>query len=118
MGELHLEVVLEKLASEYEVEVNKGQPQIAYKEILTQAVLHREVYKKQNGGPGSYAEIHFELSPREQNVPGLEFVDEIKGGAIPKEFIASVQKGFTSAMQSGVLAGYPVKSMRLWFFVG
>jgi elongation factor G len=118
MGELHLEVVLEKLATEYEVEVNKGQPQIAYKEILTQAVLHKEVFKKQNGGPGSYAEIHFELSPREQNVPGLEFVDEIKGGAIPKEFIASVQKGFTAAMQSGVLAGYPVKSMRVRFFVG
>lgn len=118
MGELHLEVVLEKLATEYEVELNKGQPQIAYKEILTKAVLHKEVFKKQNGGPGSYAEIHFELSPREQNAPGLEFVDEIKGGAIPKEFIASVQKGFTSAMQSGVLAGYPVKSMRVRLFDG
>jgi elongation factor G len=118
MGELHLEVVLEKLAAEYEVEVNKGQPQIAYKEIFTQAVTHKEVLKKQSGGPGSFAEIHFELSPREQDVPGLEFIDEIRGGAIPKEFIASVQKGFASAMQSGVLEGYPVKSMRVRLFDG
>ncbi len=118
MGELHLEVVLEKLAIEYEVEVNKGQPQIAYKEIFTQAVIHREVFKKRNGGLGNFAEIHFELSPREQNMPGLEFIDEIKGGAIPKEFIASVQKGFAAAMQCGMLAGYPVQSMRIRLFDG
>ncbi|OQP67264.1 elongation factor G [Niastella vici] len=118
MGELHLEVVLEKLATEYQVEVNKGQPQIAYKEIFTQAVLHREIFKKQNGGSGNYAEIHFELSPREQDLPGLEFINEIKGGAIPKEFIVAVQKGFESAMQTGMLAGYPVKSMRVRLFDG
>jgi elongation factor G len=118
MGELHLEVVLEKLATEYQVEVNKGQPQIAYKEIFTKAVLHREVFKKQNGGSGNYAEIQFELSPREQNLPGLEFINEIKGGAIPKEFIVAVQKGFESAMQTGMCAGYPVKSMRVRLFDG
>jgi elongation factor G len=118
MGELHLEVVLEKLATEYQVAVNKGQPQIAYKEIFTQAVLHKEVFKKQNGGSGNYAEIHFELSPREQNLPGLEFIDEIKGGALPREFIVAVNKGFESAMQTGILAGYPVKSMRVRLFDG
>jgi elongation factor G len=118
MGELHLEVVLEKLATAYEVAVNKGKPQIAYKEIFTQPVLHKEVFKKQNGGSGSFAEIHFELSPREQDVPGFEFINEIKGGAIPKEFIASVNKGFEAAMQSGALAGYPVNSMRIRLFDG
>jgi len=118
MGELHLEVVLEKLATEYQVEVNKGQPQIAYKEIFTKAVLHKEVLKKQNGGPGSFAEIHFELSPREQDLPGLEFINDIKGGAIPREFIVAVNKGFESAMQAGILAGYPVKSMRVRLFDG
>lgn len=118
MGELHLEVVLEKLATEYQVKVNKGKPQIAYKEIFTQSVLHREVFKKQNGGSGNFAEIHFELSPREQGLPGLEFVNDIKGGAIPKEFIVAVNKGFEAAMKTGVLAGYPVQSMRVRLFDG
>lgn len=118
MGELHLEVVLEKLATEYQVEVNKGKPQIAYNEIFTQAVQHKEVFKKQNGGSGSFAEIHFELSPREHDLPGLEFINEIRGGAIPKEFIVAVKKGFEAAMQTGMLAGYPVKSMRIRFFDG
>lgn len=113
MGELHLEVVLEKLASQYQVEVNKGKPQIAYKEIFTKAVTHREVYKKQNGGSGNFAEISFELSPKEDDTPGLEFINEIKGGVIPKEFIPAISKGFESAMLNGALAGYPVKSMRV-----
>lgn len=113
MGELHLEVVLEKLAAQYHLEINKGQPQIAYKEIFTKAVTHREVYKKQNGGSGNFAEIEFELSPKDDDVPGLEFINEIKGGVIPKEFIPSISKGFESAMHNGALAGYPVKSMRV-----
>ena len=113
VGELHLEVVLEKLASQYHLEINKGQPQIAYKEIFTKAVTHREVYKKQNGGSGNFAEIEFELSPKDDDVPGLEFINEIKGGVIPKEFIPSISKGFESAMHNGALAGYPVKSMRV-----
>jgi elongation factor G len=113
MGELHLEVVLEKLAADHQVEVNKGQPQIAYKEVFTQAVFHKEVYKKQNGGSGNFAEIHFELAPRKDHLPGLDFINEIRGGAIPREFIASVSKGFAAAMQTGVIAGYPVRSMQV-----
>ncbi|MEI3796815.1 MULTISPECIES: elongation factor G [unclassified Chitinophaga] len=113
MGELHLEVVLEKLATQYHLDINKGQPQIAYKEIFTQAVTHREVYKKQNGGSGNFADIQFELSPGDEQATGLEFINEIKGGAIPKEFIPAISKGFESAMHNGALAGYPVKSMRV-----
>lgn len=111
MGELHLEVKLEKLATQYHLEINKGAPQIAYQETFKGAVTHRELYRKQNGGSGSFADITFELSAGEK--PGLEFVNEIKGGVIPKEFIPSVAKGFESAMQTGVLAGYPVNSMKV-----
>jgi elongation factor G len=117
MGELHLEVKLEKLASEYKMEVNKGQPKVAYKETLTRSVIHRELHAKQNGGVGSYADIHFELSPREDGQTGLEFINEIKGGVIPREYITSVQKGFSEAMKTGVL-GYPVESMRVRLFDG
>jgi len=118
MGELHLEVVLEKLASSYDVEINKGEPQIAYRELLTRSVIHREVFKKQNGGNGNFAEIHFELSPSSDGITGLEFVNDVKGGAIPKEFISSVRKGFEEAMKNGVLAGYPVESMKVRLFDG
>jgi elongation factor G len=118
MGELHLEVMLEKLRAVYGVEVNKGQPQIAYKEVFTQAVTHCSTYKKQNGGSGNFAEIHFELSPREDGEPGLEFVDAIRGGAIPREFVAAVEKGFAGSMNTGVLASYPVESMRVRLFDG
>jgi len=113
MGELHLEVVLEKLATQYHLAINKGEPQIAYKEIFTKAVTHHEVYKKQNGGSGNFADIQFELSPGDEQATGLEFINEIKGGAIPKEFIPAISKGFESAMHNGALAGYPVKSMRV-----
>jgi elongation factor G len=113
MGELHLEVVMEKLSADYNVEINKGEPQIAYKEVFTLPVIHREVYKKQNGGSGSFAEIQFELAPREDELPGLEFINEVKSGAIPREFIPSVKKGFEEAMKTGALAGYPVNSMRI-----
>ncbi|WP_212003509.1 elongation factor G [Chitinophaga sp. HK235] len=113
MGELHLEVVLEKLASEYQVQVNKGAPQIAYKEIFTRPVTHHEVFKKQTGGSGSFADITFELAPRQNDDPGLEFINEIKGGAIPKEFIPSISKGFESAMKNGALKGFPVHSMQI-----
>ncbi len=113
MGELHLEVVMEKMATHYQLEVNKGQPQIAYKELFTTTVTHKEVYKKQNGGSGNFAAIEFEIGPREDGQPGLEFVNAISGGAIPKEFIPAVQKGFESAMKTGILAGYPMQSMRV-----
>jgi len=118
MGELHLEVVMEKLAADYGVEVTKGQPQIAYREMLTQPVSHREVFKRQNGGSGSFAEIHFELLPAAAEATGLEFVNDIKGGVIPREFISSVKKGFEEAMKNGVLAGYPVEAMRVRLFDG
>jgi len=118
MGELHLDVVMEKLRSDYQVEVNKGQPQIAYKEVFTQSTIHCATYKKQNGGSGNFAEIHFELSPRADGQSGLEFIDAIRGGAIPREFIASVEKGFAAAMGTGVLAGYPVDAMRIRLFDG
>jgi elongation factor G len=118
MGELHLEVVLEKLAIDYGVEVRKGKPQIAYREMLTQPVLHREVFKKQNGGSGSFAEIHFELLSVANGSSGLEFVNDVKGGVIPKEFISSVKKGFEESMKNGVLAGYPLESMRVRLFDG
>jgi elongation factor G len=118
MGELHLEVVLEKLATEYEVEVNKGAPQVAYKEQLTQSVDHHERLVKQSGGSGTYADIRFELSPCEDGLSGLQFVNEIKGGVIPNEFIPSVQKGFEAAMKNGVLAGYPLESMRVRLYDG
>ncbi|NSL87394.1 elongation factor G [Chitinophaga sp. Mgbs1] len=113
MGELHLEVVLEKLAASYQLQVNKDQPQIAYKEVFTRSITHREVFRKQNGGSGNFADISFELSPRPDNEPGLEFINDIKGGAIPKEFIPSVSKGFEAAMKTGVLEGFPVRSMRI-----
>lgn len=113
MGELHLEVVIEKLSLDYQVEINRGEPQIAYKEVFTQPVVHREVYKKQNGGSGSFADIQFELAPREDGLSGLEFINEVRGGVIPREFIPSVKKGFEEAMKTGALAGYPVNSMRV-----
>lgn len=116
MGELHLEVVLEKIAIHHKVEVNKGMPRVAYKEAFTKSVTHREVLKKQTGGSGSFAEIVFELSPGTS--VGLEFVNEIKGGVIPKEFAAAAERGFMEAMKTGVLQGYPVESLKIRLFDG
>ncbi|UBM61727.1 elongation factor G [Candidatus Sulfidibacterium hydrothermale] len=118
MGELHLDILIDRLKREFKVECKVGNPQVAYKEALTSSVTHREVYKKQTGGRGKFADIQFELGPAEGTEEGLEFVDEVKGGNIPKEFIPSVKKGFEMAMQNGVLAGYPVESMRVRLFDG
>jgi len=118
MGELHLEIIIDRLKREFKVEINQGAPQVAYKEALTQRVEHREVYKKQTGGRGKFADIIFEIGPREDNKPGLEFVNQIVGGAIPKEFIPAVQKGFQEAMKNGPLAGFPVESMYVRLFHG
>lgn len=118
MGELHLEIILDRLLREFKVEVNQGPPQVAYKEALTKTVEHKEVYKKQTGGRGKYADIVFEIGPRETNEPGLEFINNIVGGVIPKEFIPAVQKGFEEAMKNGPLAGYPVDSMKVRLFHG
>ncbi|MEM7055306.1 MAG: elongation factor G [Bacteroidota bacterium] len=113
MGELHLEIIIDRLKREFKLEINQGAPQVAYKEALTDSVEHKEVYKKQTGGRGKFADIVFELGPRSDNQLGLEFVNEIVGGAIPKEFIPAIQKGFTAAMANGSLAQYPVESMKV-----
>jgi elongation factor G len=118
MGELHLEIILERLKREFKVEVNKGAPQVAYKESITAAVEHKEVYKKQTGGRGKFADIVFELGPREDGKEGLEFVNNIVGGVIPREYIPAVQKGFEQAMRNGPLAGFPLESMQVRLFHG
>ncbi len=118
MGELHLEIIIDRMRREFKVEVNQGAPQVAYKESLTKTTEHREVYKKQSGGKGKFADIVFEMGPREDGKEGLEFINGIVGGVIPKEFIPSIQKGFDGAMKTGALAGYPMDSMRVRIFHG
>jgi len=118
MGELHLEIIIDRLKREFKVEINQGAPQVAYKESITKLVEHKEVYKKQTGGRGKFADIVFEMGPREDEKPGLEFENKIVGGVIPREFIPSVQKGFEEAMKNGPLAGYPIESMYVKLFHG
>lgn len=118
MGELHLEIIVDRLKREFKVECNQGAPQVSYKETITSSVTHREVYKKQSGGRGKFADIQFELIPGDPSKTGLEFVNEIVGGSIPKEFIPAVEKGFKAAMQNGVLAGYAVESLKVRLFDG
>merc|ERR1711974_293223 len=113
MGELHLDIIVDRLKREFKVEVNQGQPQVEYKEAITQRAEHREVYKKQSGGRGKFADIVFTLEPAEEGKVGLEFVSEIKGGNVPKEFIPSIEKGFKMAMVNGPLAGYEVDAMKV-----
>jgi len=119
MGELHLEIILDRLKREFKVECNEGAPQVAYKETIKGTVEHREVYKKQTGGRGKFADMHVTVGPiepaaeGEEEKLGLEFIDKIKGGNIPKEFIPSIQKGFEVAMQNGVLAGYPLETLKV-----
>lgn len=118
MGELHLEIIVDRLRREFKVEVNQGAPQVAYREAITKKVEHREVYKKQTGGRGKFADVHIEFGPAEKEDSFLEFVDEIKGGVIPKEFIAPVEKGIKAAMSDGVLAGFPVSGIRARLYFG
>jgi len=115
MGELHLDIIIDRLKREFKVECNQGKPQVNYKEAITKAVNLREVYKKQSGGRGKFADIIVEVGPVDEDYKegGLQFVDEVKGGNIPKEFIPSVQKGFTNAMTNGVLGGFPMDSMKV-----
>ena len=113
MGELHLDIIVDRLKREFGVEINQGQPQVNYKEALTAPVEHREVFKKQSGGRGKFADIVFQLGPADEGVTGLQFIDEVKGGNLPKEFIPAVQKGFASAMANGPLAGFGVDSMKV-----
>ncbi|MDF9795544.1 elongation factor G [Catalinimonas alkaloidigena] len=118
MGELHLDIIIDRLKREFKVEINQGAPQVAYKEAITATVDHKEVYKKQSGGKGKFADIVFEIGPKEDEKPGLEFQNAIVGGKIPKEFIPSVQKGFEAAMSNGPLAGYPIEAMRVKLYDG
>ncbi len=113
MGELHLEILVDRLKREFKVECNQGAPQVAYREAITATIEHREVFKKQSGGRGKFADIVVRISPADDGFTGLQFVDEVKGGNIPKEYIPSVQKGFAEAMQNGVLAGFPVESLKV-----
>ncbi|GIJ93858.1 elongation factor G [Capnocytophaga stomatis] len=113
MGELHLDIIVDRLKREFKVEVNQGEPQVEYKEALTAVAEHREVYKKQSGGRGKFADIVFRMEPAEEGKVGLEFINEIKGGNIPKEYIPSVEKGFKEAMKNGPLAGFEMDSMKV-----
>ena len=113
MGELHLDIIIDRLRREFKVECNQGAPQVAYKEAISAGADHREVYKKQSGGRGKFADIVFSIEPGDAENPGLIFENLIKGGNIPKEYIPSVEKGFKDAMNNGVLAGYPVDNMKV-----
>ncbi len=118
MGELHLEIIIDRLKREFNVEINQGAPQVAYKESISTTIEHKEVYKKQSGGRGKFADIVFEIGPREDGKEGLEFVNNIVGGVIPKEFIPAIEKGFTSAMKNGPLAGFPLEALKVRLFHG
>ena len=113
MGELHLEILVDRLKREFKVECNQGAPQVAYKEAITRTSEFREVFKKQSGGRGKFADITFDIGPADENVRGLQFVNDIKGGHVPKEYVPSVEKGFREAMSNGPLAGFPLDSLKV-----
>jgi len=113
MGELHLEILIDRLKREFKVECNQGAPQVAYKEAITTSAEFREVFKKQTGGRGKFADMTFDLAPADLNVRGLQFINEVKGGHIPKEYIPSIEKGFREAMANGPLAGFPLDSLKV-----
>ncbi|KUJ55211.1 elongation factor G [Chryseobacterium aquaticum] len=118
LGELHLEVTLEKIRLNHGIEINQGKPKVSYKEILTETRTHREKLVKQNGGSGQFADITFEIGPRNDGGIGLEFINQIKGGVIPNEFVPSIEKGFREAMENGALQGYPLESMKVTLLDG
>src|SRR5690554_6273641 len=118
MGELHLEIIVDRLRREFKVECNQGAPQVAYKEAIGKTVELREVFKKQTGGRGKFADIIVKVEPAEEGKQGLEFIDQVKGGNIPREYIPSVQKGFENAMNNGPLAGFPVDSLKVTLLDG
>lgn len=113
MGELHLDIILDRLRREFGVAVNQGRPEVAYKEAIKTTVQHHEIYKKQTGGKGKFADILFEIGPADEGVSGLQFINEVRGGNIPKEYMPAIEKGFKEAMVNGVLAGYPLDSMKV-----
>lgn len=113
MGELHLDILIDRLKREFNIEINQGKPQVAYKEALTTVVEHREVFKKQTGGRGKFADISVEVSAADEGISGLQFIDMVKGGNIPREFIPSVEKGFKLGMANGPLAGFPLENLKV-----
>jgi len=118
MGELHLDILIDRMKREFKVEVNQGEPQVEYKEAFTKTAQHREVYKKQSGGRGKFGDIVFRLEPAEEGFVGLQFVNEVKGGNVPKEYVPAVEKGFKEAMKQGPLAGYTVDSLKVTLLDG
>ncbi len=118
MGELHLEIIIDRLKREFKVECNQGRPQVTYKEAIKATVEHREVFKKQTGGRGKFADVIVKVGPGDEGKDGLEFINEVKGGNVPKEYIPSVEKGFKEAMQNGVLAGFSVDSLKVTLIDG
>jgi len=113
MGELHLDIILDRLKREFGVECNQGAPQVTYKETISETVHHREVYKKQSGGRGKFADIVVTIEQADEGKEGLEFTNKIKGGNVPREFVPSIEKGFKEAMKNGVLAGFPMDAMKV-----
>jgi elongation factor G len=118
MGELHLEILIDRLRREFKVECNQGRPQVNYKEAVTLEIQHREVFKKQTGGRGKFADIQFKIGPADAGVVGLQFVNEVKGGNVPREYIPAIEKGFREALKNGPLAGYPMESLKIVLFDG
>jgi elongation factor G len=113
MGELHLDIITDRIKREFNIEVNRGNPQVAYKEAIINSVMHHEVYKKQTGGRGRFADLVIEIGPADKGVKGLQFINEIKGGNIPKEFIPSIEKGLRAAMTNGPIIGFPLDSVKV-----
>ena len=118
MGELHLEIIIDRLRREFNVECNQGNPQVAYKEAITVAYQHRELFRKQTGGRGKFADIIVRVEPADEDVTGLQFVDEVKGGNVPKEYIPAIEKGFKLSMANGVLAGFPMTALKVTLLDG
>lgn len=118
MGELHLDILIDRLKREFKVECSQGQPMVSYKEAIKGTVKHRETYKKQSGGRGKFADIIFEMGPADKDFVGLQFIDKVKGGNIPKEYVPSIQKGFTEAMKNGSLAGFAIDSLKVTLLDG
>ena len=113
MGELHLEIIADRIRREFNIEVNRGNPQVAYKEAIVNTVMHHEVYKKQTGGKGRFADLVIEIGPADAGIKGLQFINDIKGGNIPKEFIPSIEKGLKSAITNGPIIGFPIESVKV-----
>jgi elongation factor G len=118
MGELHLDILTDRMRREFNIEVNKGNPQVAYKEAITNSVMHHEVYRKQTGGKGRFADLSIELSPADQGIKGLQFVNEVRGGNIPREFIPAIEKGLKSGLSNGPIIGFPMESVKVTLLDG